>query len=94
MSDSNEKRAPELVDYGDGTEEYVDELARIDHDGAISHLIFARRSRPGSSVHNALQRRVVVRLIIPTVVLMRMGRSLMAGARPAEEQMPEEARLH
>jgi hypothetical protein len=38
MSDSDDDHVPEVTDYGDAHEDFVDELARIDEDGAVSHL--------------------------------------------------------
>jgi hypothetical protein len=92
MSDDG-KHIPEIQDYGDSHEEIVDELARIDEDGVVSHLIFTRRQR-GAHSNSTLERRVMTRLIVPTHMVRQMGRLLLADKRGDHVPMPEEARLH
>jgi hypothetical protein len=40
---TRDKRALEVVDHGETSEELADELARIREDGVASHLVFMRR---------------------------------------------------
>jgi hypothetical protein len=47
------KRALEVVDYDEATEEFVDELARIREDGVVSHLVSTRRARQCRPVPHA-----------------------------------------
>jgi hypothetical protein len=94
MSDDNGKRIPDLWDYGDATEEFVDELARIDDDGVVSHLIFTRRQRSATPYSSVTERRVIPRLIVPTHMVKLIGRLLLADDRGEHMPMPEEARLH
>jgi hypothetical protein len=56
MSDSDDNHVPEVTDYGDAHEDFVDELARIDEDGVVSHLIFTRRRRHCNPECNTLER--------------------------------------
>jgi hypothetical protein len=93
MSD-DDKRVPEVVDYGDVGEDFVDELYRVDEDGVVSHLIFTRRQRSGSSHFPQMQRRVVARLIVPTHMVKLIGKLLVSGKLGDHVPMPEEARLH
>jgi hypothetical protein len=93
MSDDG-NRIPDILDYGDAHEDFVDELCRIDEDGVVSHLIFTRRQRSANSFTNRMERRVIARLIVPTHMVKLMGRPLLAENRNDHVPMPEEARLH
>jgi predicted N-acetyltransferase YhbS len=90
MSDSNDKRIAELVDYGDAHPDFVDELVRIEDEGVVSHLIFARRQRCGGT----MERRVVARLIVPTHLVKQIGHLLVTGKCGEAPPISEEARLH
>jgi hypothetical protein len=94
MNDSDGKRIPDILDYGDAFEDFVDEITRIDEDGVVSHIIFTRRQRSANSFSNAMERRVVARLIVPTLMVKLMGRLLLADNRNDHMPMPVEARLH
>jgi hypothetical protein len=69
-------------------------LARTDGDGVVSHIIFTRRQRSANSFSNAMERRVVARLIVPTHMVKLMGPLLLADNRNEHSPMPVEARLH
>jgi hypothetical protein len=51
-------------------------------------------SRSIGSHNNAMERRVVTRLIVPTHIVKLMGRLLVAGKCGDAVPMPEQARLH
>jgi hypothetical protein len=93
MNDSDRKRIPDILDYGDAHEDFVDELARIDEDGVVSHLIFTRRTRAAHS-NSTLERKVIARLIVPTHMVKLMGRLLVDGKCGDAVPMPEQARLY
>jgi hypothetical protein len=71
-----------------------DELVRIEEDGVITSLIFARRWRSGSSAFPTLERRVTARLIVPTHLVKQIGQLLIRGKRETFVPVPEDARLH
>jgi hypothetical protein len=88
---SDDKCSAELVDYGDTHLDFVDELVRIDDEGVVSHLIFARRQRCGGT----MERRVAARLIVPTHLVKQIGHLLVTGkCGDVVPMWPEETLLH
>ena len=79
------KRIPDILDYGDATEEFVDELARIDDDGVVRHLIFTRRQRSATPYSSVMERRVITRLIVPTHMV---GRESAIQRVPSRQSRP------
>jgi hypothetical protein len=94
MSDSDDTRVPEVVDYGDTLEMFVDELVRIDETGVMTTLIFARRWKSANGRHRETERRVMARLLVPTHMMKRIGHLWVAGTGEDILPMPNEAPLH
>jgi hypothetical protein len=57
---TRDKRALEVADHGEASEEFADELARIREDRVASHLVFMRRVRHAGP-WRAPQQRVIAR---------------------------------
>jgi hypothetical protein len=96
MSEGTGKSVPELCDYGDTPEMFVDELVCIHEAGAITTLVFARLWKAANGRQFTTERRVMGRLLLPTHMVKRIGHLLVAGPAAVAEAvpMPEEAPLH
>jgi len=87
----NPKALP-LADYGNGSTEFVDDLARIEEFGSVTHLTFAMTQNINATSPDDRQRMVTLRLIIPTEARIAMARQLMAGqtdpaVRPSDDHI-------
>jgi hypothetical protein len=88
---SRDFRCAEFTDYGNGTEEFLDDRASIEEFGTVTRVVFARYRRCGSCVERA----AIVRLIIPTELRRAMAHRLMAGtANTHSSTAVEAAQLH
>ena len=96
MSDGDAARVPELCDYGDAPELFVDELVMIHEAGPITTLVFARQWKSANGRTFITERRVMGRLLLPTHMVKRIGHLLVAGSAAVAEAvpLPEETALH
>jgi hypothetical protein len=86
-------KAFRVVDYGDYTSVFADDLSVIQELGPVTHLVFAAVTQPASG-DDITERRVVVRLIIPTELLQQIGRQLIAGTGASPTVMPLDELVH
>jgi hypothetical protein len=90
MSDPKRANA-RLIDFGNLTTIFVDDLATIEEFGTVTHVVFARYARSGEDVH----REATLCLIIPNELRVAMGRRLMTGtANTHTAAEAENAQLH
>jgi len=77
---SDKVKSARVIDFGDASSTFVDEIVQIEEFGAVTHLTFAMSQRGDiGDADGQYQRRVICRLIIPTQSRTQMARLLLTG---------------
>jgi hypothetical protein len=71
----NPKSFEEIADYGDAFTAFADDLAAVQQQGPVTHLIFAMGIK-STSEYRSGERRVMARIIVPTELISQIALQL------------------